>query len=192
VERIAKMAFEAAQVRSKRLCSVDKANVLESSRLWREVVQEMALQYPDVTTEHMFIDNAAMQLIKDPKRFDVVLTANLFGDILTDEASQIAGSMGMLASASVGDSVGFYEPIHGSGHDIAGKGIANPLASILSVALMLEISFKLTKEAEAIITAVDQALKQGFRTGDIADATTPKDKILGTQAMGEKIVALLA
>jgi 3-isopropylmalate dehydrogenase len=192
VERIAKMAFEAAQVRSKRLCSVDKANVLESSRLWREVVQEMALQYPDVTTEHMFIDNAAMQLIKDPKRFDVVLTANLFGDILTDEASQIAGSMGMLASASVGDSVGFYEPIHGSGHDIAGKGIANPLASILSVALMLEISFKLTKEAEAIIAAVDQALKQGFRTGDIADATTPKDKILGTQAMGEKIVALLS
>ena len=192
VERIAKMAFEAAQVRSKRLCSVDKANVLESSRLWREVVQEMALQYPDVTTEHMFIDNAAMQLIKDPKRFDVVLTANLFGDILTDEASQIAGSMGMLASASIGDSVGFYEPIHGSGHDIAGKGIANPLASILSVALMLEISFKLTKEAEAIIAAVDQALKQGFRTGDIADATTPKDKILGTQAMGEKIVALLS
>lgn len=192
VERIAKMAFEAAQVRSKRLCSVDKANVLESSRLWREVVQEMALQYPDVTTEHMFIDNAAMQLIKDPKRFDVVLTANLFGDILTDEASQIAGSMGMLASASVGDSVGFYEPIHGSGHDIAGKGIANPLASILSVALMLEISFKLTTEAEAIIAAVDQALKQGFRTGDIADATTPKDKILGTQAMGEKIVALLS
>ncbi len=192
VERIAIKAFEAAQARSKRLCSVDKANVLESSRLWREVVQELAPKYPDVQTEHMFIDNAAMQLIKDPKRFDVVLTANLFGDILTDEASQIAGSMGMLASASVGDSVGFYEPIHGSAHDIAGKGIANPLASILSVALMLEISFKLKDEATAIIEAIDKVLKAGFRTGDIADASTPADKKLGTEAMGLKVLEFLA
>ena len=192
VERIAIKAFEAAQARSKRLCSVDKANVLESSRLWREVVQEIAAKYPDVQTEHMFIDNAAMQLIKDPKRFDVVLTANLFGDILTDEASQIAGSMGMLASASVGDSIGFYEPIHGSGHDIAGKGIANPLASILSVALMLEISFKLPNEAKAIVDAIDKVLKAGFRTGDIADANTAADKKLGTEAMGLKVLEFLS
>ncbi|HTF82394.1 MAG TPA: 3-isopropylmalate dehydrogenase, partial [Cytophagales bacterium] len=161
VERIAVKAYEAARNRKKVLCSVDKANVLESSRLWREVVQDVAKKYPDVTTEHMFIDNAAMQLIKDPKKFDVVLTANLFGDILTDEASQIAGSMGMLASASVGDKIGFYEPIHGSAHDIAGKGIANPMASILSAALMLEISFGLKNEAKAIVNAVDATLKQG-------------------------------
>jgi 3-isopropylmalate dehydrogenase len=191
VERIAIKAFEAAQKRKKILCSVDKANVLEASRLWREVVQEVAKKYPDVQVEHMFIDNAAMQLIKDPKKFDVVLTANLFGDILTDEASQIAGSMGMLASASVGDSVGFYEPIHGSAHDIAGKGVANPLASILSTALMLEISFGLKKEAENIIEAVDKVLKQGYRTGDIADKSTIKDKILGTVAMGTKVLEKL-
>jgi 3-isopropylmalate dehydrogenase len=188
VERIAEKAYKAAQVRSKRLCSVDKANVLESSRLWRETVQEVAKRYPDVETEHMFIDNAAMQLIKDPKRFDVVLTANLFGDILTDEASQIAGSMGMLASASVGDTIGFYEPIHGSAHDIAGKGVANPLASILSVALMFEISFGLKKEANAIVEAVAATLKEGFRTRDIADATTSKENLLGTESMGLKVL----
>lgn len=191
VERIAEKAYKAAQARSKRLCSVDKANVLESSRLWRETVQEVAKRYPDVQTEHMFIDNAAMQLIKDPKRFDVVLTANLFGDILTDEASQIAGSMGMLASASVGDKVGFYEPIHGSAHDIAGKGVANPLASILSAALMFEISFGLKKEADTIVNAVSASLKAGYRTRDIADSTTPSDKLLGTEAMGTKVLELL-
>jgi 3-isopropylmalate dehydrogenase len=192
VERIAHKAYEAARLRSKRLCSVDKANVLESSRLWREIVQELALQYPDVETEHMFIDNAAMQLVKNPKKFDVVLTANLFGDILTDEASQIAGSMGMLASASVGDGTGFFEPIHGSAHDIAGQNKANPLASILSVALMLEIGFGLTDEAKRITSAIDDVLKAGYRTGDIADRQTNPDKILGTDAMGKVVLEFLS
>lgn len=191
VERIARKAFEAAQTRSKRLCSVDKANVLETSRLWREVVQEVAKDYPDVETEHMFIDNAAMQLVKNPKKFDVVLTANLFGDILTDEASQIAGSMGMLASASIGDSTGFFEPIHGSAHDIAGQNKANPLASILSAALLLDIAFGLQEEAQMLTNAVDQTLKAGWRTGDIADSSTPSDKILGTDEMGTKVVELI-
>lgn len=192
VERIAHKAFEAAMKRRKKLCSVDKANVLESSRLWRETVQQVAKQYPEVETSHMFIDNAAMQLIKDPKQFDVVLTANLFGDILTDEASQIAGSMGMLASASVGESTGFFEPIHGSAHDITGKNLANPLASILSVSLMLEIGFGLLAEAKVIIDAVDQVLKEGYRTGDIADDTTKADQILGTKEMGQLVLKYIA
>lgn len=188
IERIAVKAFEAAQNRSKRLCSVDKANVLETSRLWREVVQDVAKRYPDVETEHMFIDNAAMQLVKNPRKFDVVLTANLFGDILTDEASQIAGSMGMLASASIGDSTGFFEPIHGSAHDIAGQNKANPLASVLSAALMLEIAFDLKKEAEELTAAVSEVLKEGFRTIDIANSATSHDMILGTKEIGEKVV----
>ena len=188
IERIAHKAFKAAQTRSKKVTSVDKANVLESSRLWRETVNEVSRQYPDVKLEHQFIDSAAMKLIQNPKSFDVVLTGNLFGDILTDEASQIAGSMGMLASASIGDSVGLYEPIHGSAHDITGKGIANPLASILSVALMLDISFGLKKESDTVIHAVEQTLKQGWRTTDIADAKTSKDKILNTQKMGDQVI----
>lgn len=191
VERIGRKAFEAARSRRKKLCSVDKANVLETSRLWREVIQKMAPEYPDIEVEYQFVDATAMLLIKDPRRFDVVVTANLFGDILTDEASQIAGSMGMLASASIGDGTGVYEPIHGSGHDITGKGIANPLASILSVALLLDISFAMKEESNLVINAVDKVLKAGFRTKDISDANTGQNKILNTEAMGEEVLKFL-
>lgn len=192
VERIAHKAFQAAQRRRKKLTSVDKANVLESSRLWREVVQSVGKQYPDVQLEHQFVDSAAMKLIQSPRSFDVVVTGNLFGDILTDEASQIAGSMGMLASASVGDAVGLYEPIHGSAHDITGKGIANPLASIMSAALLLDISFGMKEESQTVINAVSAALKKGYRTTDIADSTTSKEKIMNTGAMGDCIIRELA
>ncbi len=188
VRRIAKMAFEAAQRRRNVLHSVDKANVLEASRLWREVIQELAPQYPAVSVHHMYVDNAAMQLIKNPAQFDVVVTENMFGDILTDEASQIAGSLGMLPSASVGDGVGLYEPVHGSAPDIAGQGIANPLATILSTALMLDIAFNLKRESQAVIDAVDRVLKQGYRTADIADEHTPPEKKTGTQAIAQKVI----
>lgn len=188
VERIAVKAFEAARTRKKKVCSVDKANVLESSRIWREVVQDVAKRYPDVETTHMLADNAAMQLIKNPRQFDVVVTTNIFGDILTDEASQIAGSMGMLASASIGDGPGFFEPIHGSAHDIAGQNKANPIASILSVAMMLEISFGLKEEAGRLIQTIRMVLKNGYRTADIAISGSDRNKILGTKQMGEKVI----
>ena len=188
VERIAHKAFQAAQSRRKKLTSIDKANVLESSRLWREVVQDVSKQYPDVQLEHQFVDAAAMKLIQNPRSFDVVVTGNLFGDILTDEASQIAGSMGMLASASIGDTVGLYEPIHGSAHDITGRGIANPLASILSAALLLDISFGMKEESQAVIDAVSSAFEKGYRTTDISDSTTSKEKIMNTSAMGDCII----
>ncbi len=191
VERIARQAFDAALMRRKKVCSVDKANVLESSRLWREVVQSLAPQYPEVEVTHMFVDNASMQLIRDPRQFDVILTGNMFGDILTDEASQIAGSMGMLPSASVGNTVGLYEPIHGSAPDIAGKGIANPMASVLSVALMMELAFGFKAEGEAITKAVEQLLAKGYRTIDLKEPTTPAEKVIGTAKTGELLVRFL-
>ncbi|MBQ6033880.1 MAG: 3-isopropylmalate dehydrogenase [Ruminococcus sp.] len=176
IQRIGKAAFEAAMKRGKRLCSVDKANVLESSRLWRKTMHELAEEYPEVEYRDMFVDNAAMQLVRDPKQFDVIVTSNMFGDILSDEASQITGSIGMLASASLGASKrGLYEPIHGSAPDIAGTNAANPIATILSGAMMLRYSFGLAKEADTIEAAVDKALNDGFRTADLmgTDKGTP-------------------
>ena len=187
VERIARRAFEMARVRSKKVTSVDKANVLETSRVWRETVARVAKEYPDVELNNMYVDNAAMQLVHNPGQFDVILTGNLFGDILSDEASMITGSIGMLPSASLNESGrGMYEPIHGSAPDIAGKGIANPIATILSCAMMLRYSFDLPAEAGAIEAAVEKALNDGHRTGDIA---AKGDKVIGTHEMGEIIRA---
>lgn len=171
IERIGRAAFETAMKRRKRLCSVDKANVLETSRLWRSIMHGLAEEYPEVTLTDMFVDNAAMQLIRDPSQFDVIVTSNMFGDILSDEASQVTGSIGMLPSASLGSTKrGMYEPIHGSAPDIAGTGKADPIAAILSAAMMLRYSFSLETEAQAIEAAVDRVLEAGFRTADLMGA----------------------
>ncbi len=189
VERIARVAFETARKRSKNVISIDKANVLESSRLWREVVHRVAAEYPDVTVTDMLVDNAAMQLVKNPRQFDVVVTSNMFGDILSDEASQITGSIGMLPSASLGSTKnGLYEPIHGSAPDIAGQNKANPIATILSAAMMLRYSFDLMDEAKAIEDAVDKYLEAGYRTADLAgEGVAP----LSTTECTDKILELL-
>ncbi|AAU91982.1 3-isopropylmalate dehydrogenase [Methylococcus capsulatus str. Bath] len=189
IRRIAHSAFQIARKRNRRLCSIDKANVLECTELWREVVIEVGKDYPDVALSHMYVDNAAMQLVRNPKQFDVMLTDNMFGDILSDCAAMLTGSIGMLPSASLAESgKGMYEPIHGSAPDIAGRGIANPIATILSLAMMLRYSFDDAVSAERIGKAVQTALDQGFRTADIASEGTVE---VGTAAMGDAIVAAL-
>ena len=195
IERVARVAFEAARRRFSqggrppKVTSVDKANVLETSRLWRETVARVAREYPDVALDHLYVDNAAMQIVRAPSRFDVLLTENMFGDILSDEASQITGSIGMLPSASLrADGFGLYEPIHGSAPDIAGRDVANPLATILSVAMMLRHTFKLDAEADAVESAVGDVLARGVRTADIAASGA---EAIGTRAMGDAVVAAL-
>lgn len=187
IERVAKVAFDLARKRTGRVTSVDKANVLEATELWRKVVTEVHdREYRDVALSHMLVDNCAMQLIRRPAQFDVIVTTNLFGDILTDEASMITGSIGMLPSASLGGSVGMYEPIHGSAPDIAGKGVANPLATILSVAMMLKYSFDMASDADRIERAVEQVLAEGCRTGDLF-REGPGIRRVGTSEMGESV-----
>jgi 3-isopropylmalate dehydrogenase len=189
IERIGRVAFEAAMQRNKKVCSVDKANVLETSELWREVMIRVAKDYPQVELTHMYVDNAAMQLVRWPKQFDVMVTENLFGDILSDQASMLTGSIGMLPSASLNDKgQGLYEPSHGSAPDIAGKGIANPLATILSAAMLLRYSFGRGDLADKIETAVSHVLDQGLRTADIC---TPQDRKVSTMQMGDAVVAAL-
>ncbi len=190
IRRIGRVAFEAARKRDKRVCSVDKMNVLECTQLWRDVMVEVSKDYPDVALSHMLVDNAAMQLVKAPKQFDVMVTGNMFGDILSDEASMLTGSIGMLPSASLDENnKGLYEPSHGSAPDIAGKGIANPLATILSAAMLLRYTFGLEEAALRVEAAVKKVLAQGYRTGDIYERGTTK---VGTQEMGDAVIAALA
>jgi 3-isopropylmalate dehydrogenase len=190
IRRIGHVAFQAAQKRNRKLCSVDKMNVLECTQLWRDVMIEIAHDYPDVALSHMLVDNAAMQLVKAPKQFDVMVTGNMFGDILSDEASMLTGSIGMLPSASLDEkNKGLYEPSHGSAPDIAGKGVANPLATILSAAMMLRYTFGLEAHAVRIENAVKKVLSQGYRTGDIYERGTNK---VGTREMGDAVLAALA
>lgn len=186
IERIVRMGFEIARTRKKLLHSVDKANVLESSRLWRETVNRIAKDYPDIQCEHILVDNCAMQLIRNPRQFDVVVTENMFGDILSDEAAMLTGSIGMLPSASMGSTIGLYEPIHGSAPDIAGQGIANPLGTILSTAMMLRYSFGWEAEAAAIEESVQNVLARGIRTRDLAG---PEEPAVSTKEMGDLVVA---
>jgi 3-isopropylmalate dehydrogenase len=188
IERIAHVGFELARTRRRKLTSVDKANVLDCSRLWREVVTRVAQQYPDVKLSHAYVDSAAMALVARPADFDVVLTENMFGDILSDQAGAVVGSLGMLGSASIGGAVGLYEPVHGSAPDIAGQGIANPLGAILSAAMLLRYSFKLENEAACVEAAVGAVLTAGARTKDLA---RPGENVLNTSAMGEKVAAAI-
>ena len=189
IERIARVAFELARLRRRKVTSVDKANVLEVSRLWRETVKRVAGEYPDVTLEHQYVDSCAMSLVARPASFDVMLTENLFGDILSDEAGAVVGSLGLLASASIGGRVGLYEPVHGTAPDIAGRGIANPLGAILSAAMMLRYSFKLETEAAAVEKAVDAALGAGLRTSDLVKSG---ERFITTEEMGRQVVGHLS
>lgn len=189
IERILRVGFEAAMKRQKKVCLVDKANVLESSRLWRRVCERVSLEYPEVELSYQYVDNAAMQLVGNPRQFDVIITSNIFGDILSDEASRVTGSIGMLASASLGTgSLGLYEPIHGSAPDIAGQNKANPIATILSLSMMFRYSFNLEREAQSIDDAVMKVLDEGYRTGDIYSEGM---KLVGTKEMGDLIVKAL-